>query len=316
MSAGVDVPKLLSGDRRELARAITLAEDSREGQATKAQALIDAALPHSGKSLRVAVTGIPGAGKSTFIEALGMYLVGLGKKVAVLAIDPSGPNSGGSILGDKTRMEKLSVHPNAFVRPSPSGGVLGGVARRTREAIILCEASGYDVVLVETVGVGQSEFEVAHLVDVVSLLLTPFTGDELQGIKRGIMEVADVIVVNKADGALLKEAEVAQNHIRSALGLFSHAADVPVLLASAMAGTGLAEAWEALEKASKALPLKEKRAQQEKRWFKRLVWDGLERKIAADGKLTKEWAALEAQVADKRLGAHAAAARFIDLLLG
>ncbi len=191
-----------AGDRRSLARAITLVESTRADHRDEAAALLDELLPATGASTRVGISGAPGAGKSTFIEALGLELVGSGHEVAVLAVDPSSTRGGGSILGDKTRMEQLSRLPHTFIRPSPSGGTLGGVARRTREAMLVCEAAGFDVVLVETVGVGQSEVAVAGMVDVFALLLAPGAGDELQGVKRGIVELADLVVVNKADGAL------------------------------------------------------------------------------------------------------------------
>ena len=195
-----------AGDRRALARAITLVESTRRDHRADAVALLDAILPATGTATRVGISGAPGAGKSTFIEALGLHLVDAGHRVAVLAVDPSSARSGGSILGDKTRMEQLSRRPEAFIRPSPSGGTLGGVARRTREALLVCEAAGFDVVLVETVGVGQSEVAVAGMVDLFVLLLAPGAGDELQGVKRGIVELADLIVVNKADGDLLDPA--------------------------------------------------------------------------------------------------------------
>jgi LAO/AO transport system kinase len=195
------------GDRRSLARAITLAESTRPDHREEAVALLDELLPSTGGAIRVGISGAPGAGKSTFIEALGLHLVDHGHRLAVLAVDPSSRRSGGSILGDKTRMEMLSRRSEAFIRPSPSGGTLGGVARRTREALLLCEAAGHDVVLVETVGVGQSEVAVAGMVDVFVLLLAPGAGDDLQGVKRGIVELADVVVVNKADGDLAAAAE-------------------------------------------------------------------------------------------------------------
>src|ERR1700756_2338483 len=194
-------------DRRALARAITLVEPARSDHREDAVALLDELLPATGDAIRVGISGAPGAGKSTFIEALGVHLVDAGHRVAVLAVDPSSTRSGGSILGDKTRMEELSRRPEAFIRPSPSGGTLGGVARRTREALLLCEAAGHDVVLVETVGVGQSEVAVAGMVDVFVLLLAPGAGDELQGVKRGIVELAGIVVVNKADGDLAAAAE-------------------------------------------------------------------------------------------------------------
>ena len=197
---------VLDGERRALARAITLAESTRPDHRADAEALLAAVLPHTGGSVRIGISGAPGAGKSTFIEALGLHVIAQGHRVAVLAVDPSSTRSGGSILGDKTRMEELTRSPAAFVRPSPTGGTLGGVARRTREVLLLCEAAGFDVVLVETVGVGQSEVAVSAMVDLFLVLVAPGAGDELQGIKRGIMELADLVVVNKADGDLAAAA--------------------------------------------------------------------------------------------------------------
>lgn len=230
------------GDRRALARAITLVESTRGDHRERATELVDAVLPGTGGAVRVGITGTPGAGKSTFVEELGTRLTKAGHRVAVLAIDPSSRRSGGSILGDKTRMERLARDPQAFIRPSPSGGTLGGVARRTREALLLCEAAGFDVVFVETVGVGQSEVAVADMVDEFVLLVAPGGGDELQGIKRGIMELADVVVVNKADGDLAPAAgrQVADYH--HALHLLRPKHEgwvVPVLAASALEGTGV-----------------------------------------------------------------------------
>src|SRR5665213_897920 len=202
MVKSVNVEALRAGDRRVLARAITLVESTNPADREKAEQLLSDVLPKAGRAMRIGISGAPGAGKSTFIEAFGTYLTGKGHKVAVLAVDPSSKRTGGSILGDKTRMEELSRAPHAFIRPSPTGGTLGGVARRTREAVVLCEAAGYDVILVETVGVGQSETAVADMVDLFCLLLLPAAGDELQGIKKGIVELAELILVNKADGAL------------------------------------------------------------------------------------------------------------------
>lgn len=242
--------RLLAGDRRALAKAITLVESRRADHKTQAQAVLAGALPHSGRALRIGLSGPPGAGKSTFIEAFGLYLLGLGHKVAVLAVDPSSARSGGSILGDKTRMELLAADPRAFIRPSPSSGSLGGVARRTREAMLLTEAAGFDVVLVETVGVGQSETAVADMVDLFALLISPGGGDELQGIKRGIMELADLVVVTKADGDLEAAAKRTQGDYRAGLHLMrpKHEGWTPrVLLCSALKGTGLEDIWRQIE---------------------------------------------------------------------
>src|SRR5574344_2465528 len=214
------VDGILRGDRTMLSRAITLVESSLYAHQQKAQKIIEQCLPHSGQSVRLGITGVPGAGKSTVIEALGKMLTGLNHKVAVLAIDPSSERSKGSILGDKTRMEELSVDPNAFIRPSPSAGSLGGVARKTRESIVLCEAAGFDTIIVETVGVGQSETAAHSMVDFCLLLQVTGTGDELQGIKRGIMEMADGIAINKCDGNNIERAHASRVSFRNALALF------------------------------------------------------------------------------------------------
>ncbi len=238
-----------AGHRAALARAITLCESTRADHRAQARAVLRAVRARTGKAVRLGLTGAPGVGKSTFIEALGTRLTGDGHKVAVLAVDPSSARSGGSILGDKTRMQKLAADPRAFIRPSPSSGALGGVAPRTAEAMLLAEAAGYDVVIIETVGVGQSEAVLAGLVDVFVLLIAPGGGDELQGMKRGIVELADLIVVNKADGDLKPTAETTAASYRAALTLTparSGAATPEVLLASARDGTGLDEVWAAV----------------------------------------------------------------------
>ncbi|MCZ6785515.1 MAG: methylmalonyl Co-A mutase-associated GTPase MeaB, partial [Proteobacteria bacterium] len=208
-----------AGDRRSIARAITLLESTRSDQSQLGRAILEALVPDTGGAIRVGITGSPGVGKSTFIEALGLRLIGAGHRVAVLAVDPSSPVTGGSILGDKTRMERLAQREEAFIRPSPSGGSLGGVAQRTREAMMVCEAAGYDVVLVETVGIGQSEVTVASMVDFFLVLLLPGSGDELQGIKKGVLELADALVVNKADGDLQAAAERTRQEYQNALEL-------------------------------------------------------------------------------------------------
>lgn len=241
---------LCAGDRRALAKAITLVESSHAKDEAAAAALVNFALPHAGRALRVGLSGAPGVGKSTFIEAFGTWLTGRGKRVAVLAVDPSSRRSGGSILGDKTRMVKLAQEPNAFIRPSPAGATLGGVARRTRETMLLVEAAGFDVVLVETVGVGQSETAVADMVDMFLVLVSPGGGDELQGIKRGIMELADLVVVTKADGDLLAAANRAGAEYRAALHLMRPkfaAWATDVRLVSSTEGKGIAGIWSAIE---------------------------------------------------------------------
>jgi LAO/AO transport system kinase len=244
-----------AGDVRALGKAITLIESSRSDHRAKAIKLIEKLLPRTGKAVRVGLTGIPGVGKSTFIEALGLQLIDHGHRVAVLAIDPTSNRSGGSILGDKTRMEKLSRHKDAFIRPSPSRGTLGGVTRRTREAILCVEAAGFDVVIVETVGVGQSEISVADLVDVFVLLLAPAGGDELQGLKKGIVEIADLVVVNKNDGILTHDAERTRHDYAQALSLLQPLSPVwvpEVLKCSALAPDGIDEVWDSIERCQSA----------------------------------------------------------------
>ena len=238
---------ILSGNRTILSQAITLVESSLPDHYETAQAIIEKCLPYSSKSVRIGITGVPGAGKSTFIEAFGLYITQQGRKLAVLTIDPSSEQTKGSILGDKTRMEKLSIHPDAFIRPSPTAGTLGGVARKTRETIILCEAAGFDTILIETVGVGQSETEVHSMVDFFLLLMLAGAGDELQGIKRGIMEMADLIAITKADGLNKIIAENTRISFQNALHLFPKKSSgwIPqVLTCSARENTGIKELWD------------------------------------------------------------------------
>lgn len=243
--------ELLDGKRKALAKAITLIESKKVEHRKVAKELLEKILPHSGKSIRIGISGVPGVGKSTFIEALGLHLIDKGYRVAVLAIDPTSQISGGSILGDKTRMEALSRNDSAFVRPSPSGGSLGGVARKTRESMFLCEANGYNIIIVETVGVGQSEIKVASMVDFFLLMQLPNAGDELQGIKRGVMEVANAIIINKADSDNMVKAQLAKKQMESALSFFLMADEdwkVPVLLVSALERKGIDNVWEVVEK--------------------------------------------------------------------
>ena len=247
LSAGEFVAGIRSGNRTILSKAITLIESSLHAHQQKAQEIINTCLPFSGKSIRIGITGVPGVGKSTFIEALGMYLIPTGHQVAVLAIDPSSTRSKGSILGDKTRMEELAVEPKAYIRPSPSAGSLGGVARKTRETIILCEAAGFDVILVETVGVGQSETTVRSMVDFFLLLMLAGAGDELQGMKRGIMEMADAIIINKADGDNINKAKAARVEYKNALHLYPPAEcgwNPVVDICSARSRTGIEAVWD------------------------------------------------------------------------
>ncbi|RMG70991.1 MAG: methylmalonyl Co-A mutase-associated GTPase MeaB [Bacteroidetes bacterium] len=240
---------VLAGDRVRLSQAITLVESSLDSDRELAREVIRHCMPHTGGAFRIGITGVPGVGKSTFIDAFGTYLTQLGHKVAVLAVDPSSQLSRGSILGDKTRMERLSHDPNAYVRPSPTGGSLGGVARKTRETLLLCEAAGFDVILIETVGVGQSEVTVASMVDFFLLLMLPNAGDELQGIKKGIMEMADAILINKADGAFLPKARLAKVAYGQALRLFPQSSSgwrPAVQLCSAQENQGIDQAWDLL----------------------------------------------------------------------
>lgn len=275
--------RIIKGDRRALARAITLIESGRADHRAQAAELMEALKGH-GEAIRIGLSGTPGVGKSTFIEAFGTMLTGQGLKVAVLAVDPSSARSGGSILGDKTRMERLSRDPNAFIRPSPSQTQLGGVARRTREAVALCEAAGFDVVLIETVGVGQSETVVAEMSDLFVLLLAPAGGDELQGVKRGIMEMADMILVNKADGELKAAAARTCADYSGALRLLRKRPQDPegfpkVMMVSALRGEGMKEAWEEMKRLvewrRETSHFKARRAAQARYWFEQEVRQGL-----------------------------------------
>lgn len=265
----IEIDKLRAADRRTLGRAITLIESSRHDHRSDAEELLEAIMPYTGQSLRIGITGAPGVGKSTFIDTFGCYALTRGHKVAVLSIDPSSSISGGSILGDKTRMENLALSDQAYIRPSPAGTTLGGVARRTREALLVCEAAGFDLVIVETVGVGQSETLVAGMTDVFLLLLLPGSGDDLQGIKRGIMELADIVVVNKADGDLVQAAKRTSSDVSHALELMRPRIKdwkVPVLTASALNRSGIAEVFDGVERYRKVIDedglLKLRRGQQ------------------------------------------------------
>jgi LAO/AO transport system kinase len=280
------VAGVTAGDRGTLSRAITLAESRLDADQELAQNLLVALSDRTGNAIRVGLTGVPGAGKSTTIEALGLKLIEHGHRVAVLVIDPSSAKTGGSILGDKTRMPRLSMADNAYIRPSPAAGVLGGVAWRTREAMLLCEAAGYDVIIVESVGVGQSEAEMAEIIDTFCLLLVPGTGDELQGIKRGVVELADIVAVNKADGDRLTPAKRAAGDYRHALRLLPPSTDgwqTPVLTYSALDGSGLDTLWETVLEHRQLLAdsgqLLERRARQQRRWLERLLDETLLREF-------------------------------------
>ena len=310
---------IAEGDRRALARGITLVESTRPDHREQAVALVDAVLDRTGEAVRLGISGPPGVGKSTFIESFGTHLTGQGHQVAVLAVDPSSSRSGGSILGDKTRMERLARDPHAFIRPSPAGGSLGGVARRTREAMLLCEAAGFDVVLVETVGVGQSELAVADLVDLFVLLASPAGGDDLQGIKRGIMELADLVVVTKADGDLLPSARHACSDIRHALALMrpKHRDVSPrALLASSITGEGVAEVWDAVTADHEVLrssgALDRLRARQARSWLWSEVRATLVDRLTADPEVRSLLPDVEAQVEAGDLSPTAAARLLLD----
>jgi LAO/AO transport system kinase len=292
-----------SGDRLELARAITLVESDRPADRDLGEELVEALMPRAGTSLRVAVSGAPGVGKSTLIDVLGRHVIERGGTVAVLAVDPSSHRTGGSVLGDKTRMGRLAASTASFIRPSPSGGIVGGVARRTRETMTLCEAAGFSTVIVETVGVGQSEIQAAGLVDAFVLLVAPGAGDELQGMKRGIVEVADVLAVNKADGLDRERAEQAALALVNALGLFSRAAGAPptpVLTLSALEERGIAELWSAVEafvaeaKASGAFAAR--RARDRLAWFHEELERSLRERFLAGSGLGEKLMELERQV--------------------
>lgn len=318
--ADIDLEALRSGNRRSLAKAITLAESSRAEDRERAQEILEECLPHTGNSIRIGITGIPGVGKSTFIEAFGLHLLSLGKRVAVLAVDPSSPIAGGSILGDKTRMEELSKQEHAFIRPSPASGALGGVAHKTRETMLLCEAAGYDVILVETVGVGQSEYQVAGMVDFFMVLMLPNAGDELQGIKKGIIELADALVINKADGESVNLAQQTRRHYTAALGLLRHAAywEPRVTTCSSVEGSGIAEVWNMVleyEQASRnAGAFSARRDRQARDWMYQLIDELLKQRLRGNAQARELLPRLEAQVVSREITPYTAATQIIDCL--
>jgi LAO/AO transport system kinase len=319
VSAERYVRGVLDGSRADIARAITLVESTRPDHRRAAQQVLTELLPLAGQAIRVGITGVPGVGKSTFIDAFGTLLTGLGHQVAVLAVDPSSSRTGGSILGDKTRMQRLAVDPAAFIRPSPSSGTLGGVARATRESMVILEAAGYDVVLVETVGVGQSEISVAGMVDTFLLLALARTGDQLQGIKKGVLELADVIAVNKADGPHEKDARAAARELASALRLLQDpraAWRVPVLTCSAQEGTGLDEVWERIQQHRAMLEstgeLVRRRRDQQVDWTWNLVHDQLLARLHEHPGVRAIAPALEQKVRDGSVTATTAADQILD----
>jgi LAO/AO transport system kinase len=311
---------LREGDRRSLARAITLVESTRSDHRQRARHLLEE-LPAPEEAMRLGLSGAPGSGKSTLIEALGLHAIERGHRVAVLAVDPSSSLSGGSILGDKTRMGELARHREAFIRPTPSAGTLGGVARRTREAMLLCEAAGFDLVVVETVGVGQSEVAVADMVDIFVLIASPAAGDELQGIKRGIMELADLIVVNKADGELASAAARAQRDLQHAVELLRPkrpGSTVDVLTCSALSGAGLPELWHAVERTHAGLRadgLVDLRAAQSLAWMWSEITDTVTTFLRSDPALRARISELEARVASGELAPTNAAIEVLSHLL-
>lgn len=298
----ISIDKLVNGDRRTLAKAITLTESKLDKHRLEAQSLLEKIVSHTGGSLRIGISGVPGVGKSTFIETFGLYLISQGKKVAVLAVDPSSPISGGSLLGDKTRMEILSQQNEAFIRPSPTSGSLGGVAQKTREAMLLCEAAGYDIILVETVGVGQSEYEVASMVDFFTVLMLPNAGDELQGIKKGILELADSIVVNKADSDSVNLARMTMGHYKNALRLVHPTSFwIPrVLSCSSIEKRGIDDIWKMISEyhseAKKNGELLSKRAVQNKKWMEKLIFEMIELRLKSNKEIQKKWHKFEDDV--------------------
>jgi LAO/AO transport system kinase len=313
-----DLQSLLQGNRRALAKAITLVESTLDEHRQQAQGILEQVLPHSGKSIRIGITGVPGVGKSTFIEAFGLYLIKQGKRVAVLAVDPSSPIAGGSILGDKTRMEHLSRKDEAYIRPSPSIGALGGVAQKTRETMLLCEAAGYDVILVETVGVGQSEYQVAGMVDFFMVLMLPGGGDELQGIKKGIMELADALVINKADGESEGLATMAQGQYTSAMNLLRHTSfwTPQVMTCSALKNINIDTVWGMItdyrSQAIEANTFHTKRTQQNRDWMHQLVKEMLLLKLTQNPGIKALMPELERAVETQELTAYAAARQIIE----
>jgi GTPase len=310
-----------AGSRAALARAITLIESRRADHQASARELVQALLPNTGKAVRVGITGSPGVGKSTTIDALGMYLIGQGHKVAVLAVDPSSARTGGSILGDKTRMARLSASDHAFIRPSPSSGTLGGVAAKTREAMLLCEAAGFDVVLVETVGIGQSETAVYDMTDFFLALMLPGAGDELQGIKKGLVELADMIAINKADGDNLKRANAAAAEYRSALHILTPRSEhwhPPVVTYSALAETGIAELWQKVLEHRTAMnasgEFAGRRREQQVKWMWSMLESRMMARLRADAAIRAKVKKTEAEVADGKMTPAVAAEQIAEWL--
>lgn len=320
LSANEYVEGILAGNRMILSRAVTLVESVKPEHQELAQEIIVRCLPHAGKSIRIGITGVPGAGKSTFIEALGKYITSQNGKLAVLAIDPSSERSRGSILGDKTRMEELSGDDNAYIRPSPSAGSLGGVARKTRETVVLCEAAGFDTIFIETVGVGQSETAVQSMVDFFLLIQIAGAGDELQGIKRGIMEMSDGIVINKADGNNIEKAELARSQFRNALHLFPPSPsgwEPQVLTCSSVMKTGIAETWEMITEyisfVQKNNYFDARRNQQSKYWMYESINEVLKTSFYNHGTVKPQLTQFEEAVLNNRISSFVAARQLLNL---
>lgn len=325
VAATPDVDRLvagvLAGDRALLARAITLVESRKPAHAVAARRLLQAILPHTGGAFRVGITGVPGVGKSTTIDQLGTNLTAAGHKVAVLAVDPSSTRTGGSILGDKTRMARLAVDRNAYVRPSPSAGTLGGVAAKTRETMLLCEAAGFDVILVETVGVGQSETAVADMVDIFLVLMLPGGGDELQGIKKGIIELADLIAINKAEGDAIVRARASASEYRAALHILAPASPdwtPPVLTVSGLANEGLDTLWGEVERhrsvMSKTGRFQAKRREQQVHWMREMISERFHERLVRDPAIRSAIEDRETRVAEGVLAPGVAAAEIAEML--
>lgn len=320
LSTEAYVEGVLAGDRATLARAITLIESNAARHIAQAQAVLKALLPHTGQATRVGITGVPGAGKSSLIETLGMQLVTGGQRVAVLAVDPTSSVSGGSILGDKTRMETLARHPAAFIRPSPTGGKLGGVARKTRETMLLCEAAGFDVILVETVGTGQSEVAVRAMVDFFLLLLVPGAGDELQGIKKGVVELADAILINKADGDNRVRAEAARVEYNRALHYLTPATagwQTRAYAGSAVSGAGIPQLWEVItrfrEQTTASGAFAQRRQAQARAWLHTLIEEALQERFYRHPQVRAALPGIEAAVMRGELPAVQAAQELLGM---